>query len=277
MKEWVMKKYGSIKSKIIGFGFLSLWAISVFSQSTAKDSSEFTDLNNDKHWTLSFEQNSHKKWQEQWFLDGQLAKIVNTSKGFLFSAGPKDGDDMHHAVLWTKDSFEGDVKIEFDFTKKDTITKNVVIIYIQATGKGDSPYEKDITKWNDLRKIPSMRTYFNNMNALHISYAAFLKGNEYIRARRYPVTTELAFKDLVIDPSYDGLKGYFKTDITYHITILKKSEKLYFKVHGEDKDEIFSWDLTSKEPIIEGRIGLRHMFTRSALYENFKIYRKNEK
>ncbi|MFD1316408.1 DUF1961 family protein [Namhaeicola litoreus] len=267
-----MKKYRSIKSKKIGLFFLFLWSISAFSQIAVDEIVEFKDLIKAENWTLSFEQNINKKWQEQWFLDGKLAKVVNKSNGFLFSAGPKEGNDSHHAVLWTNDSFEGNVKVEFDFTKKDTMNKYVVIIYLQATGKGVTPYEKDISKWNDLRKVPSMSTYFNNMNALHISYAAFSNGKEYVRARRYPVTNELTFKDLVIDPSYDDLKGIFKTDVTYHITVLKTKEKLFFKVQGDDKDELFCWDLTLKEPIIEGRVGLRHMFARSAFYENFKIY-----
>ena len=39
-------------------------------------------------------------------------------------------------------------------------------------------------------------------------------------------------------------------------------------------EEHFEWDISEIAPISEGRIGLRHMFTRSALYKNFKIYTK---
>tara|TARA_R110002049_G_scaffold181019_1_gene348048 strand:+ start:2390 stop:3193 length:804 start_codon:yes stop_codon:yes gene_type:complete len=239
--------------------------------------SEFEALNSSKNWKKEFKDCGTGNWKDKWFLDGEMATITNSKKGMHFSAGPEDKNDVHHAVLWTKESFEGDLKMEFDYTKTDTVYKNVTILYIQATGNGKAPFEKDITKWNHLRKIPSMRTYFNNMNALHISYAAFdPDGNEYIRARRYPTTEELGFKDLVIEPSYDNLNGLFKKNVTYHITVIKSNEKLFFKVDGNKTNQIFTWDLTGKEPIVEGRIGLRHMFTRSALYKNFKIYSRKE-
>tara|TARA_R110002111_G_scaffold53434_7_gene92838 strand:- start:1640 stop:2395 length:756 start_codon:yes stop_codon:yes gene_type:complete len=238
--------------------------------------SELEELNNSKNWKKTFKDCGNGNWEDKWFLDGEMATITNSKKGMHFRAGPEDKNDVHHAVLWTKDSFEGNLKMEFDYTKKDTVHKNVTILYIQATGNGKIPFEKDITKWNHLRKIPSMRTYFNNMNALHISYAAFdPDGNEYVRARRYPTTEELAFKDIVVEPSYDNLKDLFKKDVTYHITVIKTKEKLFFKVEGDNREETFFWDLSQKEPIIEGRIGLRHMYARSAQYKNFKVYSRN--
>ena len=81
----------------------------------------------------------------------------------------------------------------------DDATKAVNILYIQATGKEEGPYVKDILEWADLRTIPKMRTYFHNMKLWHVSYAAFGNGNEkdkkdYMRARRYPVLKGKSFK-----------------------------------------------------------------------------------
>lgn len=240
-----------------------------------KNDKEFQQLNDCDNWKLAFSYSGSEDWKDNWFLDGELANITNSDEGMYFKAGPEDKNDAHHAVLWTKESFEGDIKIEFDYTKTDSMQKNVTILYIQATGTGEVPYETDITEWNEIRKIPSMRTYFNNMNTLHISYAAFdPTGKEYVRARRYPVTKEVTFKDMMLAPSYDNLKELFIENIKFHITVIKTKELLFFKVDSENKSHIFEWDLTQKDPIVEGNIGLRHMFTRSALYKDFEIYVK---
>ena len=86
-------------------------------------------------------------------------------------------------VLWTKQSFKGDLKIEYDYTRLDNETRCVNILYIQATGSGEEPYVKDITEWNELRRVPAMKMYFDHMHAYHISYAAWR--GDYIRGRRY--------------------------------------------------------------------------------------------
>jgi len=39
-------------------------------------------------------------------------------------------------------------------------------------------------------------------------------------------------------------------------------------------EKLFSWDLDENQSPEEGRIGLRHMFTRSARYSDLKVYIK---
>ncbi len=241
------------------------------------DSVDFEKLNKPTNWTLKFLDPGTGNWNSNWFLDGKLAKVENTDNGMSFTAGPENGNDAHHAVLWTKNSFEGDVKIEFTYTRTDSEKRNVNILYIQATGTGIAPYSKDISLWNDLRKAPAMKIYFNHMNALHISFAAFTNdglGDEYVRARRYPATPEHPFKDTGIPPSFDNT-GLFLSDVTYKITVIKTTNKLFFNVEGKDVNRVFSWDLKAIEPISGGRIGLRHMYTRSAIYKDFKVYVRN--
>ena len=132
---------------------------------------------------------------------------------------------------------------------------------------------KDITKWNELRKVPAMRMYFDHMNTYHISYAAF--GNagdsdqQYIRARRYmPNATGLKGSDL--EPDYFP-EGLFKQDVPHKITVIKKNRELFMKV--ENAEQTYYCHMTNPDlpPITEGRIGLRHMFTRSARYKNIRI------
>ncbi len=230
-------------------------------------------------WKTVFSYSGNNDWQNMWFLDGQRASIKNMDDGMLFSAGPIEKDNACHAVLWTKQSFEGDLKIEYDFTKMDNIKKWVNIIYIQASGTGEEPYTNDIDLWSHLRTIPYMYTYFNNMNLIHISYAAFANDDsknkvDYLRARRYPVLDGKRFSHTQVGKSYDD-SGLFVPGIKYHITIIKKDSFVFMKVAGDGKTKYFQWDFSDHPKITEGRIGLRHMWTRCSKYGNFKVSELN--
>ena len=240
------------------------------------DSIGFTNLKNSKSWDLVFKDSCTKDWTKKWTLDGLIATVENSKEGMHFKAGPEYKNDAHHAVLWTKASFSGDIKVEYDYIKTDNEARCVNILYIQATGDADGVYEKDISKWAKLRETPAMKTYFENMNTFHISYAAFgnyLNAFHYIRARRYPKPDDKPFKVTQIEPSYDK-QGFFKTGQTYHITAIRTKTHLFFKMESKDGVELFDWDISKVKPIEEGRIGLRQMYTRSSVYKNFKIYTK---
>lgn len=213
-------------------------------------------------------------WTERWTLDGERAVIRNTPEGMVFSAGPIPQDHASHAVLWTKQDFAGDVKIEFDFRRLDTINRYVNILYIQATGQGDPPHVEDIDEWADLRAVPRMGTYFKHMNLLHISYAAF--GNEddspedYVRARRYPITEQRGFHDLAVPPDYENT-GLFLPGETYHVTAIRCGHEAFMEVTGAGESGLFAWDTSDFPPIEHGRIGIRHMWTRCSRYTDFTV------
>jgi hypothetical protein len=233
-------------------------------------------INVKENWALVLEDDCTKDWTTNWTLDGLIATVENSKEGMHFKAGSEYKNDAHHGVLWTKASFSGNIKIEFDYTRTDNANKYVNILYIQATGDEEGVYDKDISKWAKLREIPAMKRYFENMNLFHISYSAF--GNtensfHYIRARRYPKPDNEPFKVTQIQPSYDK-QGFFKTGETYHVTAIKTNDYLYFKIESKDGAEVFEWDISNIAPIEEGRIGLRQMYTRSSIYKNFKIYSK---
>ncbi len=225
-------------------------------------------------WRDKFFDSGSGNWKQKWMLDGKRADIRNTSHGMIFSAGPVANDHASHAVLWTKDSFDGDIKIEWDFTRLDTICRYVNIIYIQATGKEDGPYTKDIAEWSELRQIPYMNSYFDTMNLLHISYAAFGNQNDepddYVRARRYPTRPDRPFNETDLEP--DNFEtGLFQPGIEYHFTFIKTAEDLFFEVKNDEVCKLFHWPLENVEPVSEGRVGIRHMFTRCSRYKNIKI------
>lgn len=238
--------------------------------------SDFEMINVKENWALVLEDDCTKDWTTNWTLDGLIATIENSKDGMHFKAGPEYKNDAHHGVLWTKKSFSGDIKIEYDYIKTDDESRCVNILYIQSTGDEQGLYEKDISKWGKLREIPAMKTYFENMNLFHISYSAF--GNtevsfHYIRARRYPKPDNEPFKVTQIEPSYDK-QGFFITGETYHITAIKTKTHLFFKMESKNRVEVFEWDISNIAPIEEGRVGLRQMYTRSSIYKNFKIYSK---
>lgn len=224
-------------------------------------------------WVETFADPGAGDWTEKWFLDGLRATVENTPKGMILQAGPVERDNASHCVLWTKASFEGDVKIEFDYWRLDSIQKYVNIIYIQATGKEEGPYTKDIAEWSELREIPFMRSYFNNMKLLHISFAAFgAKESEedYVRARRYPTRPDLKFNELDIPPDNFNT-GLFKPGVKHRFTVIKKGHDLMMRVATDEKTSVYAWDTSAFDPITEGRIGLRHMWTRCSRYGDFKV------
>jgi hypothetical protein len=70
--------------------------------------------------------------------------------------------------------------------------------------------------------------------------------------------------------------GLFKSGITYGIKISRYENEIIMSVTtiSDPKiKKIFRWDVRSKSPCNEGRIGLRHMYTRSARYKNFKVWK----
>lgn len=223
------------------------------------------------NWTEVFFDSGKENWQKNWFLDGKKAKLKNTDNGLDFYAGTTFNDDSCHAVLWTKEEYSGDLKIEYDFTRIEREHRCVNILYLQATGCGEGPYKKDISKWNHLREIPAMKEYYEHMNTYHISYAAFNNTDEiepgYIRARRY-MATGLEGTDLETD--YDPT-GFFDYGIPHKMTIVKSGDHIYFLVRNKEKEQLCYWHNTKFPSVSEGRIGLRQMFTRASRYSNFKI------
>lgn len=221
-------------------------------------------------WEKKFFDEGIENWTEKWFLDGDLAKVENTPEGIVFKAGPDPNESASHAVLWTHDSFAGNIKIEWDYTRLDTAKSFVNIIFIQATGKEEGPYLKDIASWSALRREPYMKYYFDNMNLFHISYAVNHAEDDYVRLRRYPTGPDRPFNQIDIPPDYFNT-GIFLPNVTYHFTVVKAENEIFFEVKNKEVRKLFHWSTESVDPITEGRVGIRHMCTRVARYKNIMI------
>jgi hypothetical protein len=224
-------------------------------------------------WESVFFDDCTGDYRDQWFLDGEVATVTNTPDGMRLTSGHEAGNDAHHMVLWTREPFKGDVKIEYDYRRLDSQPQGVNIIYIQATGSGDGPYVPDIAEWAGLRKVAAMGEYFNHMNTYHISYAVGMPGSNYIRARRYiPLPEGQGLRGTEIMPDY-GPTGFFGPGVGYGITIIKRDQELFMRVTEKNSGRTahYHWNNNTHPPVTEGRIGLRQMATKSALYANFRV------
>ena len=232
---------------------------------------ENQSLINWKKKTLLLEDSGTKDWKVQWFLDGKKARIENLLTGMYYAAGPEYNNDTSHAVLWTKKTFSGDIMIEFDYIRTDTSDCCVNIVYFHATGKGGPEYPEDIALWNEKREVPTMSTYFRNMNTYHISFAT---AGDYIRLRRYDPSKGIRLAGTDILPDNFGA-GMFKLFQSYHVQIVRYKDQVSFLVQNNDDPTdnlILQWDTSQALPLHEGRIGLRHMYSRAALYKNIKVW-----
>ena len=238
------------------------------------DSSEFEELRS-LNWQQVFFDSGTDNWRENWIKDGLMGTVENSPEGMHVKAGPEADNHAHHMVLWTKRSFEGDVKVSFEYTRTDSAELYVTILYLLASGEGTPEFPIDIMEWAEYRNEPYMRHYFDNMDTYHISYAAFGLGEEdapddYIRARRYLPLANNRLMGTALEGDYTNT-GFFKTGVPHQITVIKYDDTLWMKVSNEEQTQLYKWSTASHPNINKGRIGLRHMFTRSALYKNVQV------
>ena len=231
-------------------------------------------------WQRAFTDTGGSGWRDRWHLDGKHARIEPGRDGFAFHAGAERGVDAHHAVLWTRPRFEGDVRISYDYTRLDKAEHDATMLYIQATGTGIGPYKKDIMQWANRRTVPAMSKYSQHMDLLHVSYAAMptstplergVPDRMYSRARRYPIPANAAFEDTIIPRTYFP-EDLWQTGVTHHVDVIKRGPMLMMKVTPEGgKSRYRYWNASGWSPIKGGRIGLRHMAGRAARYEDFTV------
>jgi hypothetical protein len=270
----MMKNTGITPILILLAAILCDCGFAADTENTKRSTDKFQRLC-DAEWKEVFFDDCTKDWRESWTLDGRKAEITNGKNGMDFQAGPVRKENASHAVLWTKASFRGDLRLDYEYTKLDDAVEAVTILYLQATGSGADGYDKDISRWSDKREVASMSQYFNHMHLHHISYAAFPVGNtdpkqDYIRARRYMPETQDGLTNTDLKPDYFET-GLFQKDVPHKITVIKFRDDLFMHIRNQDKQQLCHWKTDTLPPVVEGRIGLRHMWTRAARYRNFRI------
>jgi hypothetical protein len=230
-----------------------------------------------------FEDSMAADWQENWFLDGKKATVEHREGGLFFAGGTvtkaqdPEGYHAHHAVLWTKQVFEGDLRISYQMTPVDQPIYGNILLYIHAQGIGTPPYVEDIHEWRALREVPDMSIYFTYMNLLSLSF------RDELRCRRYPWRNEKLEwypNRGLIEPMVDSppmIPGK-----TYEVLVESVGDSLRLRVVDQESGKPLAehtWDTSRIDAAIQprrlqkGRIGIRHMSTKQSIYRNFKVER----
>jgi hypothetical protein len=225
------------------------------------DARMFDELRS-KGWNEAFADTCTDNWQTQWFLDGVKAKISNDEEAMTIDTAGG------YAVLWTKPSFKGDLRIEYDFKRVDENHKGVNILYIQATGDGENGCVEDISLWSDRRKKAAMSDYFLNMHTYHVSYAT--DRNDYIRGRRYLPLANKGLGRTALSGEQTKV-GLFDDKKWIHVTVIKQSKDVWMEFKHPDKRRLCHFHNKDKPAIENGRIGLRLMPGRKSQFRNFRI------
>lgn len=229
-------------------------------------------------WQLKMQDEGQKDWRKYWFLDGEKAVVENGSGGITFKAGRQPLSDADHAVLWTKQVFEGEIRVEFDFTRLDSTDRFVHILYLLASGSGAPGYDRDIYKWRKKRRMPAMQCYFEHMNALHLSFAAFenklpAHNTGYVRGRCYLPERGKGLQGTALAPEY--LSPFlFETGVSYRISVIRHADWLMMRVTDlqTGQERFFRFHTEAFPALQQGRVGIRQMCTRMGRYADIKIW-----
>lgn len=227
-------------------------------------------------------------WRENWILDGRKAELKYDDGGLHFlatqspvgweerreSVAKREVFDSHHAVLWTKREFEGEIGIRFEMTR--TSEGFTFLLYMLAQGIGTPPHVADIAEWSELREIPRMDLYFRHMNLTGVTF------REQIRLRRYPWMNADGeeYKDNLIGQmiDYDRIPAgkTYLVDVELRTATLRlRLEEIGNPANIIDKtfDRVGELDPRRPDPSARGRIGLRHMTGTAVRYRNFQVRR----
>ncbi|OVE76148.1 hypothetical protein BVX97_01800 [bacterium E08(2017)] len=226
-----------------------------------------------------FEDSMAESWETNWFLDGKKAVLEHRDGGLAYITEytvnknvDRAGFDSQHAILWTKQEFEGDIRITYNFTKLPGSSWQK-LIYIQAQGIGEDMFVEDIHAWRDFREVATMSKYFTYMDLISLS----LRGE--IRCKRYP-TTDMEGNRIPCEFKPRGENRGLEAGRDFYCVVEKRKKTVYLRIKDVETGEIpveHTWDLREltkgRDPkyVTKGRIGLRHMGGYGAFYRNFKV------
>ena len=235
--------------------------------------------------SVLFNDTMAKGWQQNWFLDGQNAVLEHRDGGLDFITTESEVDkkvdrapfDAQHAVLWTKQEFEGDIRISYTYTMLADCSWQK-LIYVQARGIGSGPYVEDIYAWRNLREVARMDKYFNYMNLIGLSL------RDQIRCRRYPWSD--VDRGLKLDSEFlpRGENKGMEIGHDLDVVVEKRQASIMLRITDRETSQHVvdhTWDLTNGKVLEDrtpkfvekGRIGLRLMGGHKINFRHFKVER----
>jgi len=230
-----------------------------------------------------FEDSMAENWQEKWFLDGERAILEHRKEGLAFITEytvdkrvDRAGFDAQHAVLWTRQEFEGDIRISYTYTRLPGCSWQK-LIYVQAQGIGEDDYVEDIHAWRDQREVAVMSMYFKYMDLIGLSI------RNQIRCKRYP-WMDYEGNDLVDEFNPRGVNKGLPDGQPLDVVVEKREKSIMLQITDTVTGELIvdhTWDLTDEQVnehrdpvyITKGRIGLRQMGGHKMLLRGFKVER----
>ena len=203
-----------------------------------------------------FEDPMTGSWQDYWFLDGQRAALEHRDGGLAFLTDASEVDkrvdraafDAQHAVLWTRQEFEGDIRVSYTYTKLPGCSWQK-LIYVQAQGIGEEPDAKDIHAWRDLREVASMDKYFNCMDLIALSL------RDEVRCKRYPWNDVKANQALENEFLPRAQPKEMPIGRPYHVVVEKRRKSIMLRITDAQTGEAavdHTWDLT-EENVLKNR------------------------
>jgi hypothetical protein len=228
-----------------------------------------------------FQDSMAENWQENWFLDGEKATLEHRDGGLAYLTEytvnknvDREGFDSQHAVLWTREEFEGDIRITYTYTVLPGSSWQK-LIYVQAQGVGQGPYVEHIYAWRDEREIAVMSAYFNYMDLIGLSL------RDQIRCKRYPwndMEGNSLETEFMPRAEHSGLPQGRELDVR----VDKTKTSIALHIQDTETGQVVvdhTWDLTD-EKVLEnrdpkyveaGRIGLRLMGGHKIHFRDFNV------
>lgn len=229
-----------------------------------------------QNWDLVWTDSGAENWSEDWLLFGSPDRIsvTNSPGGMTLRAGDGTDAKADHAILWSRRSFAGDLRVEWDYTVLDRYSSVVppggycsaLLLYGHGIGSAEAP--ADLLAWSPQARQAdtSGRTMSETTSGLQLNYA-FVGDPRGNRVR------------LRVNPGYrlgaeSAETDFFEVGVPYHVAIEKHQATLSITVTESRSSRVFSTRFD--DPLLHqhsnGRIGFRNMNRRESVYANIRVY-----
>ena len=223
----------------------------------------------DEDWETALELSLDKEEQrEQFYVQGAVDSVYVTEEGFLIDTPnhvPKHdnfGQDLDQMYLWTKQSFEGDLYVEFDF--KSIRPGGLALLMFQASGM----QREDFMKEYPLRTNGSMsKVHSEDVRNYHWEF--FREMND----TRNDVCSQVVLKNPWFRPlGFHCMETPLTRDEWHTLKLLQRGASIQCVI-----DDIIVLDLKddgfgNNGPILSaGHLAIRCMVRTKMLFRNLKV------
>ncbi len=226
----------------------------------------------DEHWRTMLKLSLNKKEHaEQFYVQGAVDSVHVTDEGILIDTPnhlPKHdnfGHDLDQMYLWTKQSFEGDLYVEFDF--KPIRKGGLALLMFQASGM----QREDFMQEYPLRTNGSMSTVHSE-DVRNYHWEFFREMND----TRNDVCSQVVLKNPWFRPlGYHCMENPITRDEWHSLKLLQRGKHIQCVI-----DDMVVLDLEddgygNNGPVLSvGHLAIRCMVRTKILFKNLKVMNK---